>query len=202
MITSAQLGAFHDELLKIALDVKVIDIPGLPHGGIHKKLDSTTPPEVHALAKGRKELIGLRPRPEIRSALDAEVGTALSNSQKGLLSDATYQSMRRHELTHYMRGRKGKLEGIGKPGLRNLARTAREEGIAYHQGLKPVRKALESGAFEPALKKRLEAGTGAALGQNFMHSMNHAYPAGLRRAALSGTLKPLLPLAEKLKLVR
>lgn len=37
---------------------------------------------------------------------------------------------RRHELIHYMRARKGLMDGAGKPGIRNVLRTLREETAA------------------------------------------------------------------------
>lgn len=207
MLPTQQIQAFSDELQKLALDLRVLDHPGLPVGGAAFDRRPSNPraaqyhPQVQEMAAGKNHLVALQPTADIRQGFEG-VASPFTSAQKDLLADAQYKSNRRHELTHYIRGKAGKMEGVGQPGFRNLLRTAREEGAAYKEGVKPFRKVIESGAFSPTEMRQLEANTGAHAGKGFVSSVRHAYPEGLRRAALGGTLKPLLPLAEKLKLVR
>jgi len=41
------------------------------------------------------------------------------------------RSLKRHELTHYIRSQKGKLDHIGKPSIKGVLHSVREEVAAY-----------------------------------------------------------------------
>lgn len=105
------------------------------------------------------------------------------------------RSTMRHELTHAMRERAGKMEGFGKPGLRNVLRSYREEGIASMEGLRALEK-LKAHQTNPELVAQIATGTLPGI----QTSVQHAYKphGGILRGALSGSLKPLLPIAERL----
>lgn len=105
------------------------------------------------------------------------------------------RSTMRHELTHAMRERAGKMEGFGKPGLRNVLRSYREEGIASMEGLRALEN-LKAHQTNPELVAQIATGTLPGI----QTSVQHAYKphGGILRGALSGSLKPLLPIAERL----
>lgn len=100
-----------------------------------------------------------------------------------------WHSMLRHENTHYLRDKAGKMEGLGKPGLRNIMRTAREEAIAYAEG-----------AGSRHLSDAAKARSIQAIGPNTSHSIHAAYAptGGVRKAALGGRFGDAL---RKLRLI-
>lgn len=53
---------------------------------------------------------------------------------KGTFGKEHERNLMRHELTHYIRSKKGKTKGVGESGLKNVLRTIREEAIAYKKG--------------------------------------------------------------------
>ena len=52
---------------------------------------------------------------------------------KNLSGAAADRSIKRHELTHWLRFKKGKMKHVGKPTIRGVATTVREE-FAAHRG--------------------------------------------------------------------
>ena len=103
---------------------------------------------------------------------------------------ATYKQLRRHELTHWMRHRKGYRGMQVKPGIGNVLRNAREE-LAAHvsqvktKGLNPSQKA--------AFKSAIIPGTLQSVSQNYSHQ-GGAIKASLAplKASVSTKLKGLL----------
>jgi hypothetical protein len=89
---------------------------------------------------------------------------------------AAYRALRRHEMTHWARDKKGKMKGIGEGGLGNVLRTAREEVVAYGSQDKALRR---GGA---GLGTRVKAVLRTP--KLFLGSMRTAYPKGVLRAAL------------------
>jgi hypothetical protein len=168
---STRLSAFFDELSKVAVSVQEISEPGLltTHGLAgkwvpHAKVIEENP----ALAKkvglrtGRDALF-MAPREEFLRAYGPQGGEA-------------YKAVKRHELTHYLRGKRGKMERVGTPGLRGLGATAREELIAHFEAMR---------GRSPGVQK--------ALAQSFVPgvvgSVRHAYQnRPLRQVAMGGTL--------------
>lgn len=90
-----------------------------------------------------------------------------------------WHSMLRHENTHYLRDKAGKMEALGKPGLRNVLRSAREEALAYAEG-------ASSKHLSDAAKTKSIHG----IGPSTAFSVTHAYApsGGVRKAALGGRL--------------
>lgn len=85
----------------------------------------------------------------------------------------------RHENTHYLRDKAGKMEGVGKPGLRNVMRSAREEGIAYAEG-------AASKHLSDIAKTRAKRGIGIGVASSVAHT--YAPLGGPRKAVLGGRL--------------
>jgi hypothetical protein len=83
-----------------------------------------------------------------------------------------YRSSRRHELTHWLRHKRGKLPTNPQVGLRGVGRTAMEEAIAYRQGLKRLK----------TWPGRLGAAAGIPGG--IISSIRHVYPQGVVKALL------------------
>lgn len=82
----------------------------------------------------------------------------------------------RHELTHYLRDKRGKLTNIGKPSLTGVLSTLREEFIA---GIKALPKKFEGGIVVPDSLKGTNGFTSA------IESTKHLYPRGILRAILT-----------------
>lgn len=186
-------NSFLDELEKISIDLKMRPTTGIGDGSLGAAyyppavLDKN--PQLKELAGGKSNLILHRPTTvaDIQGALPQ-----LSPDEAASYAKAHGRAVRRHELTHYMRAQQGHLDNYGAPGIRGMLSTGREEAIAYGKMLRPMDKA--SPKFGPMLA--------ASFGPNMLTSMRNAYPQGLRRAAISGTLSPLVPIAEKLRLIR
>jgi len=171
------LTAFCDELEKIALSIKQVDQPGMLslHGlaGKHVTHD-TIMRENPAFAKQLgvsstgKDVIFMAPKQEFAAAY-------------GSHGDEARRAIKRHELTHYMRGKRGKMARLGKPGLRGLGVTAREE-LAAH--LVPALR-TKSPEIQKALAKGVLPGT--------LQSVRTAYPGQrLRDVAMGGKAGALL----------
>ena len=195
------LSAFTDEVIKVAglqkaaIDLRRKVVPDMPPGIDAAYIPAkrvAAQPRAQELAGGRSKLIVERPLEEWRAMMVAKMPNHAGNTELIDRSAKAYQqSLRRHELTHYLRDKAGKLPDLDKPGFRNTLKLLREEGIANLQGIKPFAK------FGP--KVEFEAAQGVI--PVAVQSTRAAY-GPLRRAMLSGTLKPFLPMAEKLKLVR
>lgn len=83
----------------------------------------------------------------------------------------------RHEIAHYLRRKRGHMAGVGDPGLRNVAKTLREELIAYGTQF-DQRKTRVSDAVQAQMSQHLIP--------NLVQSMESAYPKGVIPAALGG----------------
>ena len=172
MINTASL---FDELEKIALNVQLIHEPGLlsTHGLAGKHVTNKT---IMAENPGLAKTVNLKPgRDALFMAPKSEF-----RAMVGQHGDEAYKATRRHELTHYMRGKRGKMARVGTPGLRGLGTTAREELIAHVSALKgrsiPVQQGLARG---------IAPGT--------LASMRSAYPGQkLRNVAMGGKAGNLL----------
>jgi hypothetical protein len=190
----AHISAMSDELSKIAIDVRRVSYPGLPPGRDAMFLNAemtAKQPLAKELAQGRPKLIVERPLEEWRASVASLPQYAGNEELIDRVSRVAHEGARRHELTHYLRDKAGKLPPTDKPGFRNTLRLLREEGIAHFEGLKPVEK------LGPDYLRRASANVVPGT----LASTRSAY-GPIRRAMMSGTLKPLLPLAERLKLVR
>lgn len=181
------MSALARELEKVAVSVKIQHEPGLltTHGLAGKFVpEAAIRAENPALAASiglptGKDALFIAPKEEFITALHGDAA-------KG---DSAYRNIRRHELTHWLRAKRGKLEGTGKPGLRNVLRTAREEAIAQISGLKAVK--------DPAHRALLAKGFAPGV----VGSVQHAYQphGGVVSGALGGTLKPVAGLVERLR---
>jgi hypothetical protein len=194
---STSLPSFLDELEKIALSIRRAELPGMGHvmgmylnpARIQENAAIAAP-----LARGRTHLLLEKPMGELRQMMGGMRDFAGKPELIEQAAQAARKSMARHELTHYLRDRAGHMAGVGQPGLRNVLRTAREEAIAYGNGLKPFEK------MGPQYLGQAAAGIPAGI----VSSVRQAYAntGGAARAALGGTLKPLLPWAQRLGLIK
>lgn len=126
--------------------------------------------------------------PEAVEALKAGRGVIMLPSKANLAqnpfldaetADATYKQLRRHEMTHWMRGRKGK-DLSTSPGIRGVLRNAREElaATASQTKIKGV---------SPAITRTLQANmVPAALASV---KSNYAHQGGPLKAMAQGSLK-------------
>ena len=91
---------------------------------------------------------------------------------------ANYKQLRRHELTHWMRKRKGYGGIESAPGLRNVLKNTREEWAAH------VSQAVGTRGISDAHRKQIASaawpGTMSAVAGNYAHM------GGVRKAALGG----------------
>lgn len=134
------------------------------------------PPQAQELTQIRPDKKGIilnRPPSDVQ-----KMHPRLSDVEAKALSRAKL----RHELTHALRDRAGKMERYGKPGVRGVLTTMREEALAYGKELGSLDK-------HPQLQTQVAQGTGP----NFFTSLRaaHAPQGGVRKALLSGSLKPL-----------
>jgi hypothetical protein len=181
------LQAFVCELEKVAAGPAIQDTPTLLSrfgrvGHYYRPEDMEHPDNAQLKAnlgpKSKRGVVLMAPRSEIE-----QVPGVTSEGAKRI-----YRSYRRHELTHWKRGQKGKLKGVGEPGVRNVLRTAREELVANVQGAKSLLRAgVPAGAI------------GRNAGSTFVGSMRGAYPGGLSKAMLGGTISRI---AKALRIAR
>ena len=164
--------AFFDEMEKIALGIKLVHEPGALSSGLAGKYvtNGTVMRESPALAKKfgvsgtGKDLLLIAPKHEFQRAYPG-------------FGDDAYRTIKQHELVHYMRAKKGKLARVGKPGIRGLASTAREELIAHAYPALRTKSPLT----QQALARGIIPGTIA--------SVRSAYPGqSLKSVAAGGTL--------------
>lgn len=167
----AMFLSFYDEVEKIALSIQRVHVPGMLAQGVagkHVKRE-TLMAENPALAKQfgvktGKDILFIAPESDYTKAFGAR-------------GKAGYKAITQHELTHYLRGKRGKMKRFGTQGLRGLGATAREELIAH---LAPVVRARD-----PGVQKALSAGVLPGV----VASVRHAYKGQpLRQVALGGTL--------------
>lgn len=190
------LAACIDELEKIAAGPKIIHhdlrIPGqeskgpaggfIPRGEYDRMQQGThaikNMPKVKGLKPGQ-DVVSLPPSKVMRAELRKKMGSDVPKS----ISNDLYKMTRRHELTHWLRNKRGKMpldaEGRLKPGLRNVARTAREEAVANVAMLKGAKN------------KTMRRLTAATIPINVVNSVRGAYSdqGGVLRNAAGGTLK-------------
>lgn len=99
-----------------------------------------------------------------------------------------YDATRAHEMTHYMRGQRGKMKNVGKPGLVGIASTMREELAANKRSLK---------ALPPEMRKNVKLR--GIIGPSWA-SVRAAYPGQkMKDVAMGGGLGRLLRKARLLK---
>lgn len=179
---------------KVAIDIRRAVLPemGSVMGKYLNPAQVAANPLASGLARGRPHLLVEKPLSELR----AMAGNMRDFAGKPELIDqaanALQKNTRRHELTHYLRGKAGKMEGVGQPGLRNVLRTGREELIAYTKGVD---------AFDKMGPQYVsQAAKGVIPGA--VASVREAYPQGVAHAALGGTLKPVRDLAQRFGLMK
>ncbi len=180
---------------KVALSVKVLQIPGLAAKFSQGGVGGTMIPPDHPVAGKLVELGWLPPNktavvvPTVEELLDVTHGNIL-------LAKQLERNLKRHELTHWMRFKRHG-NPADKPGIRNILRTFKEEVIARVQAMKPSWTRAGQ-APEHALVSAVEA---KSLLPYALSSTVTDYQGkkGLVRAALGGTLKPLGRLAQKLR---
>jgi len=179
-MNSVTESALFNELEKIALGVQEVTQLGTQqptglsnvYGSLIKNKEMVKDPEL-------VKRIGLKPGKD--ALIMAPKSTFVRDF--GPNSEGAYKAVKQHELTHYLRGRRGKMARVGTPGLRGLASTAREE-LAAH--LVPAMRA-KSPEIQQALSKGVLPGT--------IQSVRAAYPGQrLRDVAMGGTLKRIAKL--------
>ena len=183
-----------DELVKISTELKVHHAPVgalAQHGFVGKYFDPEavkSTPVLQQAAQGKKHLLVLPQKADFRTLLEGRRDYIGKPELVERAGNAAYQSSRRHELTHYLRQKKGKMARYGKPGVRGLLSTGREEAIAYSKGLSPLKRISE--------KSYVEGMKGVIPGT--IGSVRQAYPQGLRAAAMGGRLGGLIRAGKKL----
>jgi hypothetical protein len=170
-VNPSVLGGFSDELQKIAAGPYVMEEPtfGTARNGTWAKLVKRR--DIDANPAARKEIgaLGVKPGRDIMvTAPDANI-----KAHFGEHAPAAKKALRRHEMTHWMRGQRGKMKRYGQPGLRGVATTLREEVAAHISSLK---------GQAPAQQQQLAQGVIPGT----MQSSRTAYGGSLRRGAASG----------------
>jgi len=202
----SELAAFADEVEKIAASVVMSELPGLfsvqGFGAAYMnpervaratQLDPALAkhPAFSKAVKTKKHLVLVPPKRELRAMAEAVPTIKADPAAVDRLSEGLARGARRHELAHYKRTLRGKMEGYGKPGVRNVLRTLREEAIANISGVQGHKKMLprERAIF-----------AGEAL-KDVGRSTRHAYASegGIRKALVGGTLGKLLRAARMVR---
>lgn len=192
-MNSIALSTMRDELLKIASDIKVHHDPvgTMRQTGFVGKYFSPArvaeEPVLQGISGGKKHVLALPAREDFTDLLKNRPDFVGDPEGLRTASDAAYKSSRKHELTHYLRGKKGKMDRYGKPGVRGVLTTGREEVAAHLQGLKPYKRSE---------KMMSQASQGVIPG--VVGSVQSAYPQGIRKALLGGTLGKALGLGGRL----
>tara|TARA_B100000131_G_scaffold132800_1_gene129389 strand:- start:5229 stop:5801 length:573 start_codon:yes stop_codon:yes gene_type:complete len=177
-------SAFVDEMEKLAAGPLIVHMSDPSSPGKHVKASTflNNPPE--RLRQIMAEV------PAVRKAAEKGQSVLFLPSPEGLSKlygpaggQAAYNTMRRHEMTHWLRDRRGKMKGVGEPGLRNVLRSAREEMAAH---LSQTRTRGLTGVQREALGKLVGPGTIGSV------KANYAYMGGARKAALGGTASKIL----------
>ncbi len=168
--------SFCDELEKTALDVRLSTVPGMGAcvGKYFKPEMVAQHGVLQEVAKGRPHLVVQKPLEEFRTMLSGQRDYVNNPELLDAASRAAQGMTRKHELTHYLRSKAGKMEGYGKPGALNVLRTAREELAGHRTGLRAFSK-MDA-------KTQGEAAKGVVPGT--MASLRQAYPQGLWNAVL------------------
>ena len=112
------IAAVFDELEKVALSVQQVHHPGLLsfQGLAGKYVNQDTLKQNPALAKQ----VGVKPgKGALFMAPKAEFV-----QMYGPQGEEAYRAIKRHELTHYMRGKRGKMQRVGTPRPRPARRKA------------------------------------------------------------------------------
>ena len=187
------LSPFADELTKISLEIKVHhEPPGTlaQTGFVGKYFSPETvakEPILQQVSGGKKHVLALPQKEDFKQLLQHRPDFIGDPEKVEQAAQSAYQSSRRHELTHYLRGKKGKMERYGKPGVRGVLSTGREELAAYGQGLKPFKKMGPKAVAQGAM----------GVPGGVMGSIRTAYPEGIRKAMMGGQLGSALQAAKK-----
>ncbi len=179
---------------KVAIDIRRAVLPemGSVMGKYLNPAQVAANPLASGLARGRPHLLVEKPLSELRAMAGNMRDFAGKPELIEQAANALQKNTRRHELTHYLRGKAGKMEGVGQPGIRNVLRTGREELIAYTKGVD---------AFDKMGPQYVsQAAKGVIPGA--VASVREAYPQGVAHAALGGTLKPVRDLAQRFGLMK
>lgn len=148
--------------------------------------------------EGKRGVLFDRPPADFAAMAERMTGTPIAQQDPKAV-EMMRRSYLRHELTHAMRERAGHMEGVGQPGLRNVLKTIREEAIANFEGIRGLErmKAPQTAPalYQNAVKAVVPTMVGSVAG-------SYARQGGVGRAAFSGTLKPLLGIAERLGLAK
>lgn len=187
------LGSFTDELAKIALDVGVHHEPRgtlAQTGFIGKWFPPETVeknPILQQVGKGKPHVLALPQKEDFKDLLRSRPDFVGNPEKLEEAAQAAYKSSRRHELTHYLRSKKGKMARYGKPGVRGVLTTGREELAAYVQGAKPFKK------VSPKAHQEVIAGIPSGV----VGSVRTAYPEGVGKALMGGRLGSALQVAKR-----
>ena len=167
------LSAFSDELEKIAAGPKIFHDPSLLQLGLVGKY--IPPSEIHSTKPQaeylRNTIPGIKPGQGLLAMTPRE--TIRASIAKPERANAAYNITRRHEMTHWLRERRGKMKGIGQPGLMNVGRTIREELAGHLSGIR-----ARGTAGVPFRDKAMSVLVGVPA------SLKAAYPRGVLRAVL------------------
>lgn len=183
----AQVEAMRDELEKLGAGPDIIHVPGMQQAGLsgsflsrrkmrrfYKQDPGRMAKELGMTELPKKDVVFLSKEKEIRKVLGKSVrGKSTPAAVIRERAKEIYRSTRAHELTHWLRAKRGKFKRMGKPGVRGVLSTGREELAAHVRALKRL---------PPALKAELAVSVPSGV----MFSTRHAYPGKSLRKALMG----------------
>tara|TARA_Y100000034_G_C6905241_1_gene419815 strand:+ start:2302 stop:2880 length:579 start_codon:yes stop_codon:yes gene_type:complete len=175
--------SFVNELRKIAAGPLVIDVDdiSLLNGrAVHVLPDGILSPKSQAHHIIRNKF------PQAIAAAEQGKSVILLPSKKNLASspyvgpdaaDAAYNQLRRHEMTHWLRWKKGKKGMEISPGVRGVVRNAREEFAASvsqvkTRGLHPAQQKLMASQVIPSTVASVKG--------------NYAHQGGVKKALMGG----------------
>lgn len=172
-IRETSVVAFWSELEKIAAGPLVYHEPGLyKNNGLpgkwvsHADLWKENPALARQVGSDPnvvKDVVFLAPKSEFVE-------------MHGERGEEAYKAVRRHEMAHWMRAKRGNMSRMGKPGIRGVGSTLREELVGHVSALKgrspEVTQALAQGIIPGAVRSTQAAYRGttlrkAALGGSF-----------------------------------
>lgn len=178
---------------KLGAGPDIVHVPGLQQAGLtgkfmprrqakrfYKQYSGEMAKELGITGPPKKDVVFLSEEKELRKVIGKKVkgkgvpAAAIRGRAKGF-----YAAARAHELTHWLRAKKGKFKRVGKPGVRGVLSTGREELAAHVRSLKRL---------PPALKAELAFGIPGGV----MFSTRHAYGKPLRKALMGGKAGKLI----------
>jgi hypothetical protein len=172
--TSIMLGAFQDELEKIA-----ITRPDLME----------SPPELKGNARYLSSTLadsrGMAHTPG-RDVIQLPPADYYNSSMTPRLADLENRVLKRHEMIHWNNRQKGRFLRAGTPGVRGVLHTIGDEATAYIGGAKKYFRAMDHLEGPELMRAAMHAGTTLAGG--VPGSLRTSYPQGVGKALLGGTI--------------